>query len=446
MGSLFGTILAFLIVFGILVFIHEFGHFFTAKLVGIRVETFSFGYGKRLFGFRGKETDYRISLIPMGGYVKFLGEGELSVDGGSANLPSDHFLSKTRWERFLVMFMGSAMNILLALVIAAVINMVGVTVPAYQEQAPVIGFIEPGSPAEKAGLAEGDEILAIDGEGVKTWNDVDLAVGSKPDRVLELRVRRGGEEIRKDLHTEKKTRYAIGYAGFIGRILTQVRMVKPGSPAEKAGLQPGDIILSIDGQPAYYFQFTELMEKNPGKELEFRVNRQGEILILRVTPRLEGKVGKIGLYQEPESLPVKYGFFAAIAQSVRENVRNTFLIIRFIRDLIVGRASTQQLGGPIAIASFSYAAMQMGFLAMLSFIGLISLQLGIINLFPIPVFDGGQIFILALEGLFQRDFSPRVRQVWMQVGFVIFALLAVFIILNDIVKGMPNGWESLIPW
>jgi len=446
MGSLFGTVFAFLIVFGILVFIHEFGHFFTAKLVGIRVETFSFGYGKRLFGFRGKKTDYRISLIPMGGYVKFLGEGEVSVDGGAANLPRDHFLSKTRWERFLVMFMGSAMNILLALVIAAVINMVGVTVPAYQEQAPVIALIEPGSPAEKAGLAEGDEILAIDGQGVKTWNDVDMAVGSKPDRVLELRVRRDGEEIRKDLRTEKRTRYALGYAGFIGRILTQVRMVNPNSPAEKAGLRSGDIILTIDGRPVYSFQFTAMIEKNPGKELEFRVNRLGEILNLRITPKLEGKVGKIGLYPEMESLPIKYGFFAAIAQSVRENVRNTFLIVRFIRDLMVGRASTQQLGGPIAIASFSYAAMQMGFLAMLSFIGLISLQLGIINLFPIPVFDGGQIFILGLEGLFRRDFSPKVRQVWMQVGFVIFVLLVVFIILNDIVKGMPNGWDSLIPW
>lgn len=446
MGSLLGTILAFLIVFGILVFIHEFGHFFTAKLVGIRVETFSFGYGKRLIGYRGKETDYRISLIPMGGYVKFLGEGEVSADGGTASLPPDHYLSRTRWERFLVLFMGSAMNILLALVIAAVVNMVGVTVPAFQEQAPVIGFIDPGSPAEKAGLAEGDEILAIDGQAVKTWNDVDLAVGSKPDRILELRIRRGGEEIRKDLRTEKKTRYALGYAGFVGRILTQVRMVNPNSPAEKAGLRSGDVILTIDGQPVYYFQFTAMIEKNAGKELEFQVKRQGEILSIRITPRLEGKVGKVGVYQEAESLPVKYGFFAAIAQSVRENVRNTFLIVRFIRDLIVGRASTQQLGGPIAIASFSYAAMQMGFLAMLSFIGLISLQLGIINLFPIPVFDGGQIFILALEGLFRRDFSPKVRQVWMQVGFVIFVLLIVFIILNDIVKTMPNGWESLIPW
>ena len=446
MGTLFGTILAFAIVFGVLVFIHEFGHFFVAKLVGIRVETFSFGYGKRLLGVRRKGTDYRISLIPMGGYVKFLGEGEYFSDGGKQTLPPDHFLAKTRWERFLVMVMGSAMNIALAIVIFSGINMIGVTVPSYQDEKPVIGFLEPGSPAEKAGLEIGDEILSIDGKNMKTWNDVEITVGSKPDRLMNVRVRRDSEEVQIQMRTEKRTRYALGYAGFTGEILTEVYAAKPGSPAEKAGLLPGDVILEIDGRPVYYYQFVQTIEKNPGNELEFFVLRNGKQLILHATPRLEGKVGSIGMYLQPQSELKKYGFFAAIIESIRENVRNAFLVIRFIRDLIVGRASTQQLGGPLEIASFSYMALQMGFLAMLSWIGLISLQLGVINLFPIPVFDGGQIFVLALEGLFRRDFSPKVRQIWMQVGFVIFVFLIVFIILNDIVKRMPRGWESLIPW
>jgi regulator of sigma E protease len=446
MGTVFGTILAFAIVFGILVFIHEFGHFFVAKLVGIRVETFSFGYGKRLLGVRRKGTDYRISLIPMGGYVKFLGEGEYFTDGGKQTLPPDHFLAKTRWERFLVMVMGSAMNIALAIVIFAGINMVGVTVPAYQDQKPVIGFLEPGSPAEKAGLEIGDEILSIDGENMKTWNDVEIAVGSKPDRLMNVRVRRDSEEVETQMRTEKRTRYALGYAGFTGEILTEVYAAKPGSPAEKAGLLPGDVILEIDGRPVYYYQFVPTIEKNPGKELNFLVERNGKTLTLQIIPRLEGKVGSIGMYVQQQSEPKKYGFFAAIAESVRENVRNAFLVIRFIKDLIVGRASTQQLGGPLEIASFSYMALQLGFLAMLSWIGLISLQLGVINLFPIPVFDGGQIFVLALEAIFRRDFSPKVRQIWMQVGFVIFVFLIAFVILNDIVKRMPHGWQSLVPW
>jgi len=446
MGTLFGMIFSFLIVFGVLVFIHEFGHFFTAKLVGIRVETFSFGYGKRLFGIRGKVTDYRVSLIPMGGYVKFLGEGEIFAEGGKMSLPSDHFLAKTRWERFLVMVMGSAMNILLAVLIFTAINMVGVTVPAYQDETPVIGYIEPGSPAEKSGFRLDDEILSVDTEKVKTWSDVELAVGSKPARLITVAIRRGGEAREIQLRTEKRTRYALGYAGFTGKFLTQIRMVKPGSPAEKAGLRQGDVILSVDGRPIYLYQFVEFLEKNPNRELEFVVNRQGETLNLRVTPRLEGKVGKIGAYTEAQSVEKKYGPIRALVQSVKDNVKNTFLIVRFVKDLILRRASTQQLGGPLEIASFSYAAWKMGFLAMLSWIGLISLQLGVINLFPIPVFDGGQIFVLGLEALFRRDFSPKLRQIWMQIGFVIFIFLIVFIILNDIVKRMPNGWESLIPW
>lgn len=446
MGTVFGTILAFLIVFGILVFIHEFGHFFMAKLVGIRVETFSFGYGKRLFGVKKKETDYRISLVPMGGYVKFLGEGEFFMEGGKGSLPPNHFLAKKRYERFFVMVMGSVMNILLAVFIFTAINMNGVEAPAYQDEKPVIGYIEPGSPAEKANFQIGDEILSLDREKVKTWSDVELAVVTKPDRLITLEVQRGEEVLPIPLRTEKQTAYALGYAGFTGHFLTQVRMVMPNSPAEKGGLKKGDIILAVDGQPIYYFQFVELLKKSAGKDLNLTINRLGETLNLLITPRQEGKIGKIGILQEPQTVLKKFGFFAAIGRSVKENVRNAFLVVRFIRDLIVGRASTQQLGGPLEIASFSYAALQMGFWAMLWLIGIFSLQLGVINLFPIPVFDGGQIFVLALEGLFRRDFSPKVRQVWMQVGFVIFVFLIVFVILNDIVKKMPNGWQSLIPW
>jgi len=446
MGTLFGTILSFLVVFGVLVFIHEFGHFFTAKLVGIRVETFSFGYGKRLFGIRRKETDYRVSLFPLGGYVKFLGEGEFFSEGGKVSLPPDHFLAKNRWERFLVMVMGSVMNILLAVLIFTIINMVGVTVPAYQDEAPVIGYIDPGSPAEKAGFLLDDEILRVDKEEVRTWNDVEVAVGSKPDRMIAVEIRRGGEPLEIQFRTEKRTSYALGYAGFTGRFLTQIRSVNPGSPAEKAGLRQGDIVLSVDGRPIYHYQFVDFLEKHPNQELEFALNRQGQTVTLRITPRLQGKVGKIGAYTEAQSVEKKYGVIKAFVQSVRENVKNTFLIIRFIRDLILRRAPTQQLGGPLEIARVSYMAWQMGFLALLSWIGLISLQLGVINLFPIPVFDGGQIFVLALEALFRRDFSPKVRQVWMQIGFVIFIFLIVFIILNDIVKRLPNGWDSLIPW
>ena len=443
MANIIGTILAFTFVFGILVFVHEFGHFFTAKLVGVRVEIFSFGYGKRLFGVKRGDTDYRISLIPMGGYVKLLGEGMFEKDRPVA---PDDMMAKTRFERFLIMAMGSVMNIVLAVVIVAFLNGVGVPVAEHQDQTPVIGWIEAGSPAERAGLKIDDEITRIGGREVKTWSDVELAVASKPDRLVRLEIRRDGGVLPVDLQTESVTRYQMGYAGFRGKILTEIRMVMPDEPAEKAGLKPGDVILTIDGQPIYLYQFLEVIKKSADKALQFSVLRDGETLTLPITPRLKGSVGWIGVSPDAKSVLKKYGFFAAIGQSIKENQRNVFLVLRFIKDLFTGEASTRQLGGPLEIANFSYAAFRMGWMALLGWIAVISLQLGVLNLFPIPVFDGGQIFVLIIESIVRRDLGPKARQIWMQIGFVIFVALIVFVLLNDIVKRLPNGWSSLVPF
>jgi regulator of sigma E protease len=443
MGTILGTILAFLIVFGILVFIHEFGHFFMAKLMGIRVEVFSFGYGKRLLGFKKGDTDYRISLIPMGGYVKMLGEG--MFEPGRALAPDD-MMSKNRAQRLLVMAMGSIMNILLAIGLVAVINGIGVPTPEYQDQKPVIGHIDPGSPAEKADLKIDDEILSINGQKVGTWSDVEIAVGTKPDKVIMLEVLRNGAIMPVELKTESVSRYEMGYAGFRGKILTQIRLVTAGSPAEKTGLKPGDVILTVDGAPVFFYTFIPIIEKNAGKAIVLGVDRGGRVLDIPVTPRSEGNVGKIGILQEAKSVTRKYGFFAAISESLKSNLKNFFLVIRFLKDLFTGQASTRQLGGPLEIANFSYAALRMGWLAMMSWIAIISLQLGVLNLFPIPVFDGGQIFVLFLESIFRKDFSPKVRQIWMQIGFVIFVFLIAFVLLNDIIKRLPHGWGSLLPF
>jgi regulator of sigma E protease len=443
MANIFGTILAFTVVFGILVFVHEFGHFFMAKLVGVRVEVFSFGYGKRLFGVKKGETDYRVSLLPMGGYVKLLGEGMFET---GRDIAPDDLMAKTRFQRLLIMVMGSVMNIVLALVIVAFINGIGVSVPEYQDEKPVIGWIEPGSPAERAGLRVDDEILRIGGSKVETWSDVEIAVGSKPDRLVRLEVLRDGQPLSVDLQTESVTRYQMGYAGFRGKILTEIQMVLPNSPAEKSGLRPGDVVLAVDGDPVYYYQFIQVLEKNAGKELRFTVERDGSTVILPVTPRLEGGVGKIGIAQVPKSVLKKFGFFAAIGQSFKENLRNVFLIVRFVKDLFTGEASTRQLGGPLEIANLSFVAFRMGWMALLGWIAVISLQLGVLNLFPIPVFDGGQIFVLIIESVIRRDLNPKARQIWMQIGFVIFVALIVFVILNDIVKRLPNGWSSLLPF
>jgi regulator of sigma E protease len=443
MANILGTILAFTVVFGILVFVHEFGHFFMAKLAGVRVEVFSFGYGKRLFGFKKGDTDYRISLLPMGGYVRLLGEGLFEKDRPVA---PDDLMAKTRGQRLLIMAMGSIMNIVLAVVIVAFMNGVGTSAPEWLDARPVIGWIESGSPAERAGLRVDDEILRIAGREVGSWADVQMAIGTKPDRLVPLEVRRDGQVLDVDLQTESVTRYDMGYAGFQAKILTQIQMVLPSSPAEKAGLKAGDLIEAIDGAPVYFYKFLETIQKNAGRELRITVDRGGRKLTLPVTPRKEGEVGKIGISQTAKSVIKKYPFFAAIDQSLKSNLDNVFLIVRFVKELFTGEASTRQLGGPLEIANFSYAAFRMGWAALLSWIAVISLQLGVLNLFPIPVFDGGQIFVLVIESIFRRDLGPKARQVWMTIGFVIFVFLIVFVILNDIVKRLPNGWGSLVPF
>ena len=443
MGTILGTIFAFVIVFGILVFVHEFGHFFMAKLMKVRVEVFSWGYGKRLFGFKKGETDYRISLVPMGGYVRF--SGEEAFDKKKELAPHD-FMAKKRWQRFLVLVMGSIMNIFLAVVLVFIISMVGVTIAEYLEQKPVIGWIEPGSPAERANLKIGDEILSINNKKTKTWIDVELAVGIKPKRLINLEIKRGDEVFRVKLMTESKTRIEMGYAGFFAEIFTLVIMVYPDFPAEKAGLKAGDILLAINGKSVYFHRFLEIIKKNPGKELEFLVEREGKALTLHITPRLEGKVGIIGIQPGMKSEVRKYGLFSAAARSIKENTKLTFVLINFVKDLIIGEASARQIGGPIEIANISYVFFRLGFLPMMGLIAFISLQLGIINLFPVPVLDGGQILVLGLEGLFRRDFSLKIKQIVMQIGFAILIFLIVFVILNDIARRLPNGWESFLFW
>ncbi|MGD0782115.1 MAG: RIP metalloprotease RseP, partial [Candidatus Aminicenantales bacterium] len=413
------------------------------ELVGIRVEVFSFGYGKRLFGFKKGPTDYRISILPMGGYVKFLGEGVFEPNRPMA---PDDFAAKTRWQRFLVIVMGPIMNIVLAVLIIAGINMVGVSTPVYQDQAPVVGWLEPGSPAAKSDLRIDDRILSINGHAVATWTDVEMAVSTRPDSVLTLEIGRGDAVLPVSLTTEKRTKYDMGYAGFFGKVLTQVQMVTAGSAAEKGGLKPGDLVEKINGEPVYFYKFIETIEKSPDKELTFEVRRGGAPLSLKITPRRQGQVGKIGVLQAAQSVTRKYPFFAALGESLQYNKKLVFLIVDFLKKLVTGKAPTSQLGGPLEIANFSYAALRMGFLALMSWIAVISLQLGVLNLFPIPVFDGGQLFVLVIEGIFRRDLSPKARNVWMQIGFVIFVVLIVFVILNDFVKKLPNGWRSILPF
>jgi regulator of sigma E protease len=381
--------------------------------------------------------------VPIGGFVKFSGEEAFEE---KRELAPHDFMAKKRWERFLVLLTGSLMNIFLALVLISIISMVGVTVPEFLEQKPVIGWIDPGSPAEGVDLKVDDEILSINKRKTKTWSEVEIAVGTKPKRLITIEYKREEEILKVQLMTESRTRFAMGYAGFRPKILFQVTLILPGTPAEEAGLKVGDVFLAINGEYIYYHRFLEIVAENPGKELEFLVEREGEILTFHITPGLDGKVGRIGIGSGMKSELKKFGFFSAIGRSIKENWKLTFLLVNFVKDLVRGEASATQLAGPIEIARFSRTFFRMGFFALMGFIAFISLQLGIVNLFPIPLLDGGQILVLCLEGLFRRDFSAKVKQTVMQIGFVMFIFLFVFVILNDIARNLPKGWESFLFW
>ena len=275
---------------------------------------------------------------------------------------------------------------------------------------------------------------------------MEIAIGTRPGKLITLKIRRGDKILNIKLKTEAKTKYEMGYAGFLGKIYTEVVMVSSGSPSEKGGLKPKDVILKINGKPVYFYQFHILIQNNPEKELEFFIKRGDEFKILKITPKRENGKGKIGILTRPESKIKKYGLFKAIGQSIRENYRMASLVLDFIKKLIAGQASPKQLGGPIEIAAISYSAMKAGILSLLMWMAIISLQLGIINLLPIPVLDGGHIFVLIIEGIVRKDFSPKVKERLMQIGFAFLIILMAFAILNDIARRLPKGWESLIPW
>jgi regulator of sigma E protease len=456
MINFLGTIVSFAIVFFIVTFVHEFGHFIMAKRFGVRVKAFSFGVGPRLFGVRngklslfkapagGAGTDYKVCLFPVICYVQMEGEGLFEKD---RPIPPDDMMAKTRGQRFFIMVMGSVMNLVLAVVLMSVVSGIGARVVKYLDDAPNIGWIDPGSPADLAGLKADDLIVRIAGREVKTWKDVHVAVGIAPDRRLGVDVLRGGDTLTVDLQTGSDKRTDVGYAGFNAKIFTQVRMVQSHTPAEKAGLKAGDIIRAIDGKPVYFYGFLEVVQGNPGKELLFTVDRDGALLDIPVIPRLEGKIGRIGIQQEAESVTKKFGFFAAIGNSLKENSYNALLIVRIIKGLFTGETPASQLGGPLAIADASYIFFREGWISLVTWIAFLSLQLGVINLiFPIPIVDGPQIVVLALEAVFRRDVSPKFRLAYTYVGWAMMLALMAFVILNDIVKKLPNGWGSLVPF
>ncbi len=438
------TILAVAVVLGFMILIHEFGHYAAAKFFKVRVEVFSIGFGKRLFGFRKGETDYRISAIPLGGYVKMSGENPMDERTGDAG----EFLSHPRWQRFIVALAGPAMNIALAVGLLTVVYMVHYERPVFADKPAIVGWVLPDSPAAKAGFQEGDRIIRLDGIENPTWEQVEPRVALSPNQPLQVTVLRAGQTLEKTVIPEAKGIEQYGTLGLVADQPTVITDLESGMPADKAGLKVGDVITAVNGQPIKEIaQMIGMLQKTKDAPVDVTVQRGAQQLTVTMKPvptPMEGTKElryRVGFLNEP-TISGRLSFVPALGKSLEDNKRSSLLILELLQKMIRNKVSLRTVEGPIGISSaVGRAVREEGWTPLLGITAAISLNLGIFNLLPIPILDGGVILLLFVESLIQRDISLRIKERIYQAAFVFLVLFAVMVIVSDITK----QWPGLIP-
>jgi len=444
------TVVSFVVVIGILILIHELGHFFVARWTGVGVERFSIGFGPVLLRWRGKETEYALSAIPMGGYVKMMGE-ESPLEGGTSPDydPSKAFALKPLWARFLIVFAGPGMNLVLAAVIFAIV-LATLGRPVWPA---VVGKVSDGSPAASAGLRTGDQVTAVNRRPIAYWEDLDRAVAKSDGRPLELRVRRGTAEQVATLTPQRRTTtdpifrearesWDIG-AG--PQLIPQISSVSAGSPAEKAGLKAGDVVISVAGQPVYTPEdLVDAIRNRPGQTFPLAVERDGRTLTVSVTPDAvkektpdgqEREVGRIqaGIATKAVSF-APYNPAAAVGHGVTKTWEMTALTVKGLWKLVSRQIDSSNIGGPIQIATEAGRQARDGMASLALFTAIISVNLAVLNLLPVPMLDGGHLFFFVIEAILGRPLSLQKREAAQRVGFVLLMLLMVYALYNDLVR------------
>jgi len=435
-GSFITDALVVVVVLGFMIFIHELGHFMAAKAFGVRVVTFALGFGKRLLHFQWGDTDYRVNALPFGGYVKMAGDDPAQVREGH---PSE-FLSRPRWQRFIIVVMGPAMNGLLAVLLLAGLYKVHFQRPAYLEEQARIGDVEPDSPAALAGLQPGDLILRFGHLRNPKWEDVEIDTLTNVGEAVPLEVlRQGGQTLAVTLTPRPEGPNRVGSAGWYSYAPAVVEKVEPDMPASKAGLQPGDRITALDGRPILFWpRFMDALQTrgDKPKPVDLTVLRKGNEIHTTLTPVYKNDERRwvIGVLLRRGVIVRKLPLQEAISAAVRDNLRSSLATFDVLGKILTRRMSTRSLAGPIGIAQMSGEAYRAGIPELLMLVSFISLQLGIFNLLPIPVLDGGVILLLLIESLMRRDLSLKVKERVVQAGIVFLLLLAVFVMVNDIIK------------
>ncbi|HEY6766739.1 MAG TPA: RIP metalloprotease RseP [Candidatus Sulfotelmatobacter sp.] len=435
------SVIAVVAVLGFMILIHEFGHYAVAKWLGVRVEVFSIGFGKRLLGFRKGETDYRISAIPLGGYVKMSGENPMDERTGD---PAE-FLSHSRWHRFLIAIAGPFMNIMLAIFLLTTVYMLHYEYPAVMDAPTIIGWVIKETPAAKAGFEAGDRITRIDGIENPNWEQIDTTEALSPGQPLDVTVDRGGKLINKTVVPEPYGIDQIGMAGWSPKQpCVCITEVSSGLPADKAGLKVGDEILALNGQPVPALAWmVESLKQSQDKPITLTVRRDSEIKSFTLQPVLNEKSYRIGI----GSYPVKVTtlpFGKAIRLSLVRNQRASLMILELVKKMLQGKMSLRSVEGPIRIGQAAgEAASRKGWTPLLELTAAISLNLGIFNLLPIPILDGGVILFLFIESVMRRDISLRIKERVYQAAFVFLVLFAVMVIYNDLMKTIPGLADRL---
>src|SRR5581483_1328558 len=416
------SLAAVIVVLGVMITVHEFGHFAAAKFFRVRVEQFAIGFEKRLVGFRRGETDYRINLLPLGGYVKMSGENPMDSKTGDPG----EFTSHPRWQRFVIAFAGPFMNILLAIVLLTAVYMIRYEHPVYLEKPAVIGWVQKDSPAAHAGIQPGDRIVRVENLQNPTWEDVLPKVVLSPGIPVNLAIQRGNEILEKTIVPNPTGPDQFGSPGWLPEQPNVVTDVEPGLPAAQAGIREGDILVAVNGEPTPSLPAViNMVQESKGKPVQVTLLRNGKQMHVTLTPKQvtdenSGKqVYRLGILSQPEVVE-QLPFTKAVAKSFEENKRNSLLILDLVERMAKRQVSMRQLDGPIRIAQVSgQAAREEGWTPLLALMSVISLNLGIFNLFPFPILDGGVILLLLIESVRRRDISLPVKERIYQLAFVL---------------------------
>ncbi|MCP5464196.1 MAG: RIP metalloprotease RseP [Deltaproteobacteria bacterium] len=444
------TFLIFVVALSILVFVHEWGHFIVAKLCGIRVDIFSIGFGPKILGFTWHGTEYRIAPFPFGGYVKIYGQEPMEEAEGDpikakeiAEHP-DSFASKNFWQKQAVVFAGPVMNLVLCFVLLPLVFMVGRLQPKILSQPPVVQQITAESPATKVDLQEGDLVTALNDNAVSDWKDLVTHITLHPNEEVVLHVKRGSENISVPvlLSQRQEIKQAAGYLGIEPMDFFAndpvIAEVKSGSPADLAGIKPDDRIVAVNGKAIQYWsQVTRMIREGEGSAVSFTIQRQDDQVQVTVKPEFVEQAGTylVGITKkmEEDALENKsYALIESIQLGAQEFGKLMTLTVDIFSRLFTGQMSLKVLGGPLQIAQATSSAARSGlgdFIYLLSFL---SLQLGLVNLFPIPVLDGGHVVFLTIEAIRRRPLPYKFRLVSMQVGMVMLLGLMLLVTINDI--------------